>query len=85
MLGCPKVTWRRAPWRLTLGDNQARVSDMRGESTRSSIAALVLAAVLLFAAVFLGGPVPARAAAPVTLPDLVIHGASRSEDLSVDR
>jgi hypothetical protein len=45
---------------------------MPGEFTRSSVAAPVLATVLLFAAAFLGGPLPARAAAPVTLPDLVI-------------
>jgi hypothetical protein len=45
---------------------------MPGEFTRSSVAALVLVAVLLFAAAFLGGPLPARAAPPVTLPDLVI-------------
>lgn len=45
---------------------------MPGKSIHSTIAAPALATVLLFAALFLGGPLPARAVAPVTLPDMVI-------------
>jgi hypothetical protein len=45
---------------------------MPGESTRSSVVALALAAFMMLGAVFLGGPLPARAAAPITLPDMVI-------------
>ena len=45
---------------------------MLKEATRSNVAALALASLLLFAAVFLSAPLPARAGAPVTLPDLVI-------------
>jgi hypothetical protein len=47
-------------------------STVLGASTRAIIAALALATVLVFTAVFLRGSLPARGAAPVALPDLVI-------------